>query len=95
MGLRWQWEEGGVTGCILAESHEGAVDSERGFGRSILTRSSTFVLNFCRRPALASRWVFKLVTMMKWAFPRVCKHLGQRDCPEKEATALDRDNAQG
>jgi hypothetical protein len=52
---------GGRSDGFLAESHEGAVDSERGFGRSTLTRSSTFVLNFCRRLALASRWLFKPV----------------------------------
>jgi hypothetical protein len=40
---------------------------------------------------------------MKWAFFRVCKHLGHKAegeiapgfHPEKEATALDLDNAQG
>ena len=49
MGSCWQWEEGGVTGCILEESREGVMDSERGMERfKRLCRISVVVaLPFC------------------------------------------------
>ena len=83
---QWGWRDGFVLAMGGRRSdglyREGVMDSERGFGRSFRTcgngRSSTFALNFWRRLALASRWLFKPVEGRDHNEVGVCKHFGQR-----------------
>ena len=63
MGSCSQWEEGGVMGCILEESREGVMDSERGMERfGHLCRISVVVSHLLF--AVCSNW-WTAETMMK------------------------------